>query len=100
MEVKLNTEPIRTIQLHIYPSHLFTFHNTLYVECLKQFANGIVVKIVQHKHPLHHVSELPFAIVNATHVITKPNLKNLLNAISGEKPIRSMYFKPIYELCE
>lgn len=83
MEVKLNAEPIRTIQLHIYPSHLFTFHNTLYIECFKQFARGIDVKIVHHKHPLHHASELPFAIVNATHVVTKPNLNNLLAAISG-----------------
>ena len=67
-----------TLQLHIHPSHHFTFHNTFFIESLKKMNRGTTIAIVNHEHPLNSISELPFAIVNGTHVIPKERLINLI----------------------
>jgi hypothetical protein len=46
MQLDLITEPIFSVQVHIYCSHLYTFHNTFYIEAIKRYARGIAVTVI------------------------------------------------------
>ena len=88
----LNYEKITTLQLHIFPSHLFNFYNVFFLETFKSINRGIPINVVQHSHMLHQSSELPFAIVNGTLIVHRKNLINLLYGIAMQPPVKFGYF--------
>ena len=100
MQSIIESEPIKSIQLHI--NSLNTFHNTLFTHLLATYSKpaSIFFSLVQHPHPSHPLSQLPFAVVNYTHVVPLSRLLSLIEAISTHDAPALAAIHPIYSLCE
>ena len=67
----LTTEPIASLQIHLYHGQDMIFSNTFLHETAKLFPSSLVPSFVTHHSPANALGPTPLAVLNQTYVKTK-----------------------------